>query len=266
MTELRNLQQIFYNGIVKLDGEAENLIVDHGQLAARERLNIYAEAYRLRLIEALSDSYPALHTLMGDDDFESLCLHYINAHPSTHFSIRYFGQHMSEFIAHHHSGSHSELLSEMALFEWSLINAFDAKNETSLTMEQLARVEISEWPNLCFTLSASLQKLDFHWNVPALWKSIEQNAEPQAPEKNEQSVTWLIWRPQLETQFRSLNSTETEAFNAMQSGRNFSDICSVIGMEENLAAHNAATFLANWIAEGLVTGFNINKNCYDEHI
>ena len=42
-------------------------------LSPEERIEIYSEGYVLRLIEALMDTYPAVHTLLGDDDFDELC-------------------------------------------------------------------------------------------------------------------------------------------------------------------------------------------------
>ena len=74
-------------------------VVSSAKTSASRRLAIYYDAYRLRLLEALDSNYPILHSWMGDDEFEKLGLAYLDAHPSTHFSIRYFGHRLSEFPA-----------------------------------------------------------------------------------------------------------------------------------------------------------------------
>ncbi|MDH5546163.1 MAG: DNA-binding domain-containing protein [Gammaproteobacteria bacterium] len=252
MSTLTELQRQFYQGVVNLDAKAESIIVDGGALDARQRMFIYAEAYRLRLIEALDDTYPAVHTLMGDEDFEQVCSSYIDAHPSTHFSIRYFGNHFSQFLAHNFNLSHRELLSEMAYFEWQLRDVFDAQNDEALTLAHLGNVAAEDWPELCFQTRAAVRMLSLHWNVPILWKAAEQEAEPQIPHREDKALNWLIWRPELETLFRSLSVTEARALSALREGQNFAGICEAIGGEESTAAQTAAMYLQQWINSGLL--------------
>ena len=82
-------------------------IVDTGEVnkvSVEQRLAVYGNAYGYRLIDALSDNYPAVHTLMGDDDFYEMTYAYMAAHPSSHFSLRYFGHKLEEFLADYEKG------------------------------------------------------------------------------------------------------------------------------------------------------------------
>jgi len=63
------------------------------------RIAIYANAYHARFVEALAADYSALKTYLGDDEFEQLINAYIEAYPSQYFSMRYVGQHLSDFCA-----------------------------------------------------------------------------------------------------------------------------------------------------------------------
>src|SRR3990172_2043719 len=69
---------------------AEQGIVQHiattRRASSKVRLDVYAEAYRLRLQEALSTDFEALHGLLGDTQFEQLCLKYIASLPAEHWS------------------------------------------------------------------------------------------------------------------------------------------------------------------------------------
>ena len=261
MKELTELQSLFFNSIIGNSHEFSPEVKLQGEMTPEERVNIYIDGYRLRLIEALQDAYPAMHTLMGDDDFEQLCLDYINHFPSKHFSIRYFGHQLSDFLTDNHQYGNAALLSEMAVFEWRLRDAFDAKDQIPLSLTDLSQLTPDQWSTLTFKLHPSLCLIDLTWNVPALWQAIEQDAAAHLPQQSQSPVSWLIWRPELETHFRSILKGEANGFKAIQAGKNFSELCELIDEaasntgEPELAAQEAASYLARWIDEGLLASF-----------
>ncbi len=113
---------------------AEAVISD--QLAsAEERLDIYAMAYRLRLFEVFGGDFEAVHTLIGDDAFGLLCRDYLAAHPPSHYSIRWAGQHFPAFVAAREP--ERSLVTEMAAFEWALGLALDVVDSAPLSVEAL---------------------------------------------------------------------------------------------------------------------------------
>ena len=56
-------------------------IEEGGKIDPKQRLFIYAHAYKSRLVETLADDFPVLHSLVGDDMFEEICLDYIDKYP-----------------------------------------------------------------------------------------------------------------------------------------------------------------------------------------
>lgn len=78
-----------------------NAVLSTEKVSAELRLKIYANAYLSRLMEALQDNFPALHTLSGDEGFYALAKQYIHQYPSTSFSLRYFGDHLSDLLKQH---------------------------------------------------------------------------------------------------------------------------------------------------------------------
>ncbi len=67
-------------------------------LSALEGLRIYHNAYRSRLLAVLREDFPALQQWLGEESFEQLALAYIAAWPPRHFSIRWLGEKLPEFI------------------------------------------------------------------------------------------------------------------------------------------------------------------------
>ena len=253
---LHSLQEYFQAHV--LDGH--DAMLEHVSLdvkpSATARLAIYTNGYRLRLLEALATEYPALHTLAGDELFKQLGRAYINAHPSKHFSVRYFGQHLSTFLANTPPFLESPALSEMAALEWALSLAFDAADSDVLGVAALASLPPEAWPDMRLRFHASLQRRDFHWNMPELWRAIDQQDEPQTPRTYPQARLWLIWRCELQNYFRPLDGAEATALDDMRAGNDFATMC------ESLCAHidaeqvslQAARFLKGWVATGLVVG------------
>jgi len=259
MKTLPELQNHFFQAVVNNSDELTSEVRQQGEMTTNERIAIYAEGYQLRLIEALQDSYPALHTLMGDDDFESLCLEYIDNYPSKHFSIRYFGLHLAEFLCENQDYKNSELLQEMARFEWALRGAFDSQDQLVLNLSDLSQIEPEQWSELRFYLHPSIRILNLNWNVPSLWKAIELEAEPQSPEQNPSTVNWIIWRPELETHFRSMTNEEAVGFDLIKQGKSFGELCESMAkvVKPEDAATQAASFLARWFEDGLFVYYRL---------
>jgi len=253
MNKLTKTQSTFLHYIKSNQLKDNDFVIGDDRLSAQQRLDIYAEAYRLRLLDALSDTYPAVHTLLGDDDFENLGLEYIQTFPSTHFSVRYFGANLDEFLSSHPDFSSIPILSEMANFEWSIRDVFDAINATPFTLQDMANIEANTWPNLTFTLIPAVKFCHFKWNTVSLWKAVIQEEDPQAPYELEKTQKWVIWRPQLETVFESLDEEESFIFNTIQQKNNFSEICEKISLEYGTDPEQmAAQFLLKWIGKEIV--------------
>ena len=253
--KLFNLQTEFQDHLIH---PARTAILKHiagtAQADAETRLGIYAEAYRLRLIEALDTDFPVLHALLGDDEFERMAHAYIDAHPSRHFSIRWFGQHVSDFLRATPPYRDHPAVSEMAAFEWAMTLAFDAADDPLLAMDAMAAVPPASWPGMHFMPHASLHRFDLGWNVPAVWKAHAAGEDVQAPEQNPQPIAWMIWRQNLTTYFRSLEVDEAWALDALIGGQPFADLCQGLCEwidAQHVAAH-AAGFLKSWISDGMI--------------
>ena len=83
-------------------GEASTVtaaIVDAPPLPAADRLAIYRNAYQVRLIDALHETYPVLHGLLGDEAWGEMGQAYVAAHPSVFRSIRWYGRELADFLA-----------------------------------------------------------------------------------------------------------------------------------------------------------------------
>jgi hypothetical protein len=261
MSELHRLQKDMMAWLTQKDERIKPDIVDTGEVnkvSVEQRLAVYGNAYGYRLIDALSDNYPTVHTLMGDDDFYEMTYAYMAAYPSTHFSLRYFGHKLEGFLASYIKGL--PIYTEMARFEWSLRNSFDSKNTATLTLESLQEIPVESWGDLQLTFHPSVSRIDLEWNTPQLWAAIDEGAEPIAPEKLEHPYAWLLWRKELLNYYRSLDIDEAYSLDAAIQGSDFSSLCEGVceWIDEEHAPARVAGFLAQWLEDDLLIKISLD--------
>jgi hypothetical protein len=257
---LRELQEQFQAHLLCGDGRIARRIVDTPRVSAPTRLGIYADAYRLRLLEALRVDFPALHTLAGDEEFECIGRAYIDAHPSRHYSIRYFGTTLAGFLQAGEPWRNVPVFAEMAAFEWALGLSFDAADSPLIGVEDMAAIPPQAWGHMHLGLHPSLQRLDLRWNVPVLWKAIDEDQPPQAPVGADHPQAWLIWRRELRTLFRSLAVDEAWALDSLRGGDPFAATCEGLceWYDDSHAAAQAALYLQRWVQDGLVVRIELD--------
>ncbi len=252
---LRTLQEDFQAAVLDDPAHFVAQVVNTATASAECRIDIYAQAYRLRLLEALAGDYTKLAILLGEAQFESLGHSYIAAHPSRHPSLRWLGRHMAAFLAATPPWSGQPLLSEMAAFEWAQGEVFDAPDATALGPAALAAIAPESWPQLRLQAHPSLRRLDLSCNVPAIWQALEDGDEPCERHCGAPTQSWLLWRQNLDIHWRSLSVDERWALDAWRNAASFSELCEGLceWLEPERVPAHAAGLLKGWVNAGLVT-------------
>ncbi|HEX3395667.1 MAG TPA: DNA-binding domain-containing protein [Steroidobacteraceae bacterium] len=255
--QLRGLQQDMQRYLLGEENRVTAAIVDAPPLPAADRLAIYRNAYQVRLIDALHDTYPVLHGLLGDEVWIELGQAYVAAHPSVFRSIRWYGRELADFMAGCAPYSDAPILSEVALLEWTLSEVFDATDAPAMQRADLSAVEPSAWGSLTFRFHPSLRRLSLSWNTAAVWKAMSSDETPPGPELADAPVPWLLWRKDLQNYFRSMNAVESAALDAAVHGSDFAQICEglcALLPQEQIPAV-AANLLGAWADGGIISGF-----------
>lgn len=253
MASLHNLQQNFMGYL--LGGSASRIvenIVSTPQRSASQRMQFYGNAYRLRLKEALSTDYERLHAYLGDELFENLMDRYIDLYPSSHPSLRYFGAHMVELVSTAEPFIQWPEVTEIARIEQAFNNSFDASNTEIITLQQLQSLAPEAWTTFSLTFHDSVQLLPQQANSFQIWQALSEQHTP--PEKTDDHSTWLIWRQDLVSRYRSLQQPELSALQTALCGGSFVDICEVLMTfyNEQETPQQAIGLLQQWIHDQMV--------------
>jgi Putative DNA-binding domain len=253
MSNLMQLQSDFQAYLLDASKGAafKTKIVDDKKVGAKMRLGIYADAYRLRIIEALSNSYPILKALLGDDLFEQAARLYIDQYPSTYRNMRWVGDKMAAHLQANFP--QYPIAAEMATFEWALGLAFDGEDAPILTLQNLAEIAPENWADLRFKFHPSMQLLSFKFNVLRVWQAL--NVEEMPPKVTQINEPCVIWRKDLNSHYRSLELAEYAAIQLVIGGASFGELCEKLqeNASEEAATMQAAQYLSGWLNEGLMT-------------
>ncbi len=252
---ITSLEQQFQGYVLRARPGIERSVVATAQADALVRLKVYADAYRLRLLEVLGKDYPALRKLVGDAGFSRLGRAYIDAHPSDTPSVRWFGRHLAVFLRKQAAFRRRPVLAEMAEFEWRQAEAFDAPDAAVISMQQVTSIPAGSWAHMRLALHPSLRRLDLVWNVPVLWQALQTRRKARRkPRATVAPAAWLLWRSGLEVRWRSLAADEAAALDAVAAGETFAQVCERLSARiaaDQLPLH-AAGLLKRWVADGLV--------------
>ncbi len=198
-------------------------------LSSQDSLGIYHNAYRMRLIDVLLDTFEHTAIYLGDDWFHQLAAAYVQSHQSTYNNIGLYGREFPRFLAEQLADDKE--VSELALMDWQLRRAFDGAEGTVMTHDDLQHLAAVESGSVRLqpvpTLSISTQ----HFNTLDIWHAINQDQQPPVAERLAQPIDILIWRKGHSPHFRSLAKIESAAIACVCSGDTLEDIGPVLEKE-----------------------------------
>lgn len=259
MSALAALQREMQAHVLRDDAAALDAAVATPEADAARRLGVYAHAYRARLAGVLRNDYPGLRALTGGAGFERLALAYVEATPSTHFNVRWYGARLAAFARECAPWSAREDLADMAELEWKLGLAFDAADEASIDFATLAALAPVDWPALRLRLHASLQRARLTRNVDAIRRAVDREEAVPEVEVLASPLGWATWRKDSIVRHRRLEDDEAAAVDAVARGATFAELCAQLCQwhAAEAVAARAAALLRRWIEDGWIAGYDL---------
>lgn len=214
---LEELQHRFQDIVLTKEcTEADWVSEREGRLPSRERLAIYHNAYRVRLVEVLRENFEHTAIYLGDDWFNQLASDYVQSHHSTYNNIGYYGHQFAEFVAN--QLPEDKEVAELAELDWILRRAFDGEDSSVLTMETLPILVSQDPDNFCLTPVPTMTLTAHECNTLDIWHAIDRDETPPDVMPLPQKVDVLIWRKAHSPHFRSISPLESLALQWVSEG------------------------------------------------
>jgi hypothetical protein len=225
------------------------MVNGNGALGPAERLDIYAEMHRTRLIDVLREDFPRTLAVVGDDTFATLACRYLARCPSTSASVRHVGHRFADFLATEQATP--AFLADLARLEWARVEVFDAADAAPLRLFDLQSVPADAWPALRFQLIPASVVVESAWPVHRIWADA---GVPLASRPELETTTVRVWREDWSVSHAAMGVAERQAFRALERGEPFAGICAAVDstLGSSAAAHEVGGILMRWLEDGLL--------------
>lgn len=246
MSSLARLQACFVDAVLGAADAAPPAIRGSDHFSAQQRLGVYANAYRRRLIEAMGSVYERCLQRVGECEFEVQALDYVESHPPATRALRWYADDFPEWLRTRPSAPPP--MADLAVIDRGLRRAFDAADAPALAREALLALEPARWAGLRLDWHPSLSV--GHCAVDAIgqWRG---DTGPVAPGSHTCATTALaFWRNEEQTFFRSLADPEFELLQHLRSDVPLAEACLSGGVGMPIDA--AAAALLGWVDSGWV--------------
>lgn len=245
-----DVQRWMVSAITGAEVDAANAaayVIPNERMTAFERLDVYRSAYRARLIECLLDDYPVLAHALGEDAFESLCLGYMEKHPSTNPNLNFFGRHMASYCAEQKSAFEQEL----ATLEWSLVEVLHAEAAKPLDPAALQAIPVDDWARALLVRSEAVRLHHFEYPVNAYFQAVRgDDLSPEIPTAKPGAV--LVYRKDHAIWRQELQPVPAQIVGALLEGKTIGDALDPIE-DDGTVGSNLMLWFKEWVEAGLFT-------------
>jgi hypothetical protein len=239
-------------GATAVDVPVLDEIRGDARLSAVGRLDVYARMYCARLVDALREDYPRLAALLGVEAFGDVAHAYVEVHPSTHPSLRWFGRHVADFLARADRDDVPPFAADLARLEWTRLAVFDAADGDLLDLPSLRAVAPEAWPILRLRLAPAVEVLTLAWPAHRIWEAAGTDVPMGAFEPAETHLR--VWRQGDRVFQAAMDVTERAALASVAAGETFGELCervaTVVGPDG--AAVTAGALVLRWVEDSIL--------------
>jgi hypothetical protein len=229
-SSLVELQRRFHDAVVgdAIPDDALAVVRDDG-VSQRRRLEVYANAYRIRIVDAIAAEFPKVAAALGPQRHAELCRRYLAAHPTSRPSLRDAAQHLATFLDAGGLPEAPAWLADLARLERARTCAFDGREARALAREDLAGFPPEEIAFLQLPLVPTADLLTLHSIADEVWTAIEnERPVPEQPTEPVRSRSVLVWRRDVTVYHRTLADDEAEVLRALARGATFGEACELL--------------------------------------
>ena len=197
-----------------------------------DRLNVYRNNVFYSLSDALSDFYPVVTKLVGEDFFWAMAAAFVRDYPPKSGRILEYGAGFPGFIATFEPAKSLVYLSDVAQLEWAWHEAYHAADAEALDPAELQKFPPERMADLTFTLHPSAQRLLSPYPIDRIWVMNQDGAEEETLNLEIGSAYILVIRPDEEVEIRSFTLGGYAFLEALYKGQTLGEAFEIAAAKE----------------------------------
>lgn len=224
-------------------------------------MDIYRNAYRARLVDALRDTYERTARWTGEDAFRQAAAHHVITHPPKSWTLDDVGEGFTETLADLFANDAE--VAELGWLEWAMHRCFVAADAVPLDAagfgEAAAVFQEEDWANMRLAFLPGTDQFVVKHDIGKLWRSLADDGEAASDFALANPLHCVVWREGVKPVFMQVDKAEGCALTAMRGGSTYGEMCELLieMLGEEQAVAQAGAMLGRWLHNGLIA--NLSK-------
>jgi hypothetical protein len=237
-----------------------------------ERLAVYSNAYKSRLLEVMIGEFPALVHAVGEEVFIDLANGYLEEHPPHSCTLAELSREFPDYLARTRPPRETEnttpdwadFLIDLARLERLYAEVFDGpgiEGRRLLQADDARRLTLEQWLNSTLIPASCLRLVTFHFPVHEYASAVRHQQEPTPP--TVASTHLVITRRDYIVRRVAVTESEFEVLTALVEGETVHQALMRAatnhpGAIDDLAA-NLRRWFQSWISAGVFVAFEFRS-------
>jgi hypothetical protein len=223
-------------------------------------MQVYQNAVRVRLKDALGDIFPVLRRLVGDGCFDGVASEFIRQHPPRAGYLHPFGARMAELCASVPVLAGLPYLPDVARLEWAWQQAYHAAEAPRLTPQALADVPAQQQHALRLPLQPGATVLGSAYPIGRIFEVNQPDySGDDAVSLDLGGEALLIIRRDLEVRVERLSDGEYALLAALKAATPLGE--ALLAALDAQPGCPVGAVLARHIAAGTFTDLTVGNDC-----
>ncbi len=255
----RETQAVFATALRDPTLDVPNAVGPRDHRAPLARFNVYRNNTAVSLTEAIADSYPVVHELVGDEFFAAMARAYVDQNVPASPVLIHYGGNFPAFIERFEPAAALPFLADVACVEWAWVQAYHAADCARINAEVLQSIEPDMLDQACLELHPSLHLMQSDWPAISIW-SAHQIDEPEARQAAlgqlaQSGEHGLIVRPEFEVNVELVQPAVWQLLTALRDGASLGVAADTLEADEIV---HFGGMLGYIFATGAVTEVRLN--------
>lgn len=230
----------------------EIIAVREGQRPGTRRLDVYSGAYPTRVFESLSEMYPAIQRVLGDQAFLSLGGRYVQRYPSTDYNLSNLGLKLPEFLAEDLLTESLPFLPDLADLERAVIRAFHAWTQPALDLPAISAIDPEKLGECRLGFQPETRLVSSRWPVVTIRENREMPDSQFRVQVEGNPERAIVHRTGYEVAVRKLDEMEYSALLTLLEGRTIWEALEALPAGSTDAPPPVEGWFRSWVTEGLL--------------
>ncbi len=243
----------------------EELICRSRAQTSIERLEVYSNAYKARLIEVLIGEYPAFVHALGEDAFVGLAAGYLEVHPPVSYTLGELGRSFADYLVATRPPNESEdgspdwadFLIDLARLERCYSEVFDGpgiEELPPLDSDRFRHLPPEQWITSRLVAAPCLRLAVFRFPVHEYASAVRHQQEPESPIA--QVTRLAIHRREYVVRRTTIDAIQFDLLTRLVEGTSIGQALEQL-IEANSQAVVTADELSAWFRDWAAAGFFI---------